>query len=206
MKSKSDKKDTIRGTTPVGLAVWPKLDRPDTKFDADGVFSTGLRLSAKDAAPLMKAIDKMMDDMTASVASEQRGRAPKRGDPPYRPFREEDGTESGDIIFNFKMKAVSRYKDRVDNRVPAIFDGSGKPLVLNGPMGGGSKIRVAYSASPYFVPAIGVGVSLRLEAVQVVDLVKRFDRNDPATYGFEVVDQQAGDDTFGAPANDEVDF
>lgn len=201
---KNEKKDSVRGTSPAGIAVWPKLDRPDTKFDADGVFSTGLRMSAKDAAPMMKMIDKMMDDMTASVAAEQRGRAPKRGDPPYRPFREEDGSESGDIVFNFKMKAVSRYKDRVDNRAPAIFDAAGKPMVLNGPVGGGSKMRVAYSASAYFVPAIGVGVSLRLEAVQILELVKRFDRNDAATYGFETVETQVSEDSF--PADDQVDF
>ena len=39
-----------RFTSPKGIAVWPRLNEPDTKFKATGEFSTKLAYEADDAA------------------------------------------------------------------------------------------------------------------------------------------------------------
>ena len=36
-------------TTPIGTAVYPHLNEPDTKFEDDGVYTTQLRLTAEEA-------------------------------------------------------------------------------------------------------------------------------------------------------------
>jgi len=45
-----NKRDTIRFITPRGIAIYPKLHKPDTKFKPQGEYSVKLRLAA-DAAP-----------------------------------------------------------------------------------------------------------------------------------------------------------
>ena len=39
----------VRLTSPKGVAVYPKVNRPDTKFSEDGVYSTKLLVSKDDA-------------------------------------------------------------------------------------------------------------------------------------------------------------
>lgn len=43
---------------------------------------------------------------------------------------------------------------------------------------------MAYTAEPFFVAALGAGVSLRLQAVQIIELVQGGERT-AASYGFE---------------------
>ena len=54
---------------------------------------------------------------------------------------------------------------------PKVFDCKGKPLVEQLIVGNGSRIKIAFEPYGYDVPSIGVGASLRLKAVQIVDLV-----------------------------------
>jgi hypothetical protein len=68
-----------------------------------------------------------------------------------------DGREDG----LFLIPAKSQYK-------PVVFDAQKNPLAANISIGGGSKVR--FSAEVY---NYGDGISLRLNQVQVVDLVER---------------------------------
>ena len=45
-------------TTPAGTAFYPYLFTPDTKFDANGVYNVKLRLSEKEAKPIIDLINK----------------------------------------------------------------------------------------------------------------------------------------------------
>ena len=82
--------------TPKGVLVFPHLKSPDTKFDENGVWKTGLRLAGAEAQKLIAIIDKEIDESVAE-ASEKKSNV-KRGAPPYK--KDED---SEDFIFNFKL-------------------------------------------------------------------------------------------------------
>ena len=59
------KRDNI--TTPTGVAVYPHLKRPDTKFNPDGDYSVKLRLPAEDAESLVEKIDEAVENNFAKV-------------------------------------------------------------------------------------------------------------------------------------------
>ena len=90
-----DKKNIV---TPKGVLVFPHLKSPDTKFDENGVWKTGLRLAGAEAQKLIAIIDKEIDE-SVTEASEKKSNV-KRGAPPYK--KDED---SEDYIFNFKLKS-----------------------------------------------------------------------------------------------------
>lgn len=107
-----------------------------------------------------------------------------------------DDEATGAIIFSFKMNATGKTKaGEVFTRQPAIFDAAGQPA-KGLRIGGGSTIRVSYELNPFYVPANGAGVSLRLYAVQVIELVE-FGGN-AGYFGFESEEQDGGTET--APA------
>ena len=79
--------------------------------------------------------------------------------------------ETGQICVKFNMKALIRKKNGEEfEQKPGIVDAKKKPIKAN--VGGGSVIKVAFEPVPYYNAAAGSGVSLRLKAVQVLDLVE----------------------------------
>lgn len=174
--------------TPVGIAVWPHLHAPDTKFDADGVLHTKLKLSGADAETLKSEIDAAIDAAVRERQSKDPKKKIKRADAPYKPETDNDGNETGATIFTFKVNAKGKRQDGTEfkNNV-GLYDSKMKPLV-GVRIGGGSEIRVSYEMSAYknYTPTIGQGVSLRLKGVQVVTL--REFGGDAASLGFGVID------------------
>ena len=96
-------------------------------------------------------------------------------------------TKSGDTFFRFK-KANSfvskRTGEKVVTSVP-IFDAEGTPLPKNLDVGNGSTVKVAFSLYPFNKTKAVQGLSLRLEAVQVLDLVAPVNSVDASSFGFE---------------------
>jgi hypothetical protein len=107
---------------------------------------------------------------------------------------------SWQIEFKFKCKAGGTTKaGKPWARTVAIFDAKGKPAKNIKEIWGGTEGKVSFTASPYFVAATGtVGLSLRLEAVQILKLVAGSSR-DAAGYGFgeEEGDFDATEETQG---------
>jgi hypothetical protein len=65
-----------------------------------------------------------------------------------------------------------------------LFDSKGAPLAAGTAIYGGTVGKVAFQAAPYFVAGQGMaGISLRLSAVQVIDLVGPGSRT-AAQHGF----------------------
>jgi len=165
-------------TTPKGVAVYPHLTKPDTKFNAEGVYTIKLKLEGADAEKLAKEIDAGIDasGVEAKADKKNAGKKIKRADPPYS--RKDDGS----IEFSFKMNATGKTKEgEVFTRKPIIFDKSAKP-VQGLRIGGGSIVKVGYEMVPFFTALVGAGVTLRLHAVQVLELVE-YGAN-AAYYGF----------------------
>lgn len=102
-------------------------------------------------------------------------------------YDEETEAETGEIEFRFKMTAsgVRKRDDKPWSRKPGLFDAGRNPLPKTVSIWGGTKGKVSFTAEPYWVAGQGAyGVSLRLEAVQVIDLVSAGQRS-ASSYGFE---------------------
>lgn len=191
----------IRITTPKGIAKFPRLDTPDTKFKASGIYSCRLILSAEDSAPIIEEAESMAhamlaytkDRLTDDLASEKDGQ--KKGklkkaladlkliDPAYRPVFDDEGEETGSYEFNFKMNATRTDKKtgKTSKMAPKFFDAKGNEMGVTA-IWGGSTLKISGQLSPFYT-ALGVGVSLRLSAVQIIKLVCG-GGGDAASYGF----------------------
>ena len=202
-------------TTPIGAAVWPSLHTPDTRFDEAGVYSTKLRFEGADAATVSAFLDEQYEQSRQEAAADliERGKAKttkaalakvKEGPDPYtQELDEETGEETGAILVNFKMKASgTRKKDGTTwTARPRLFDAQGNPVTDGLKVGSGSRLRINAEVNRYYVPALGAGVSLRLVAVQVIEL---------QTFGRTITAESAGFDAveggFSADDADESVF
>jgi hypothetical protein len=192
---------------PRGVAVFPKLNKPDTKFAPEGSYETKVEIAptSDDAvigkksvtqAQLIEALEEMRDaflvekkaELAANKDPKQKAKAKSItarsvGEPAY----DDDGEENGNLVVKAKMKAsgVSPKDGKPWTRKPNLFDAANKPMDIDGPaIYGGSVIKVAAKAVPYYMAAENfVGIALYLEAVQVLELVTGGGRTASA-YGF----------------------
>lgn len=178
-----------RYTTPAGIAQYPYLTKPDTKFNPDGEYKISLEIPGAAAQDLVTFLDEQFAEAQAKAKKENPGKKIKAGDVPYSV--DED---SGKVTFRFKLKAKVTPKsgDPFEQR-PALFDAKGKPL-QDAKIGGGSKVKVAYELIPYYTAIAGAGVSLRLKAVQVIDLVEYSGGASADAYGFGEEDGYEAED------------
>jgi hypothetical protein len=196
--------------TPTGTAVYPYLNRPDTQFDLDGEYKVGLVLPATDAQGLIQSIDKAMADALDKARQDNPAKAKKikQASPPYTDVTDDDGNETGEVKFNFKMKAKITTKDgTVITQRPGVFDASGSVLASDVTVGGGSKVKVSAELAPFFTDLVGAGITLRLKAVQVIELVQ-YQGKTADKYGFKVEEGYTATeptDNDNAP-DDEADF
>lgn len=147
-------------TTPKGIAQYPWLSTPDTKFSEEGEYKVNLVLSKEDAKPIIEEINRVFAENVKEETKKQ-GKEIKTANPPYADQLDDAGQPTGNVILRFKSKAA--YK-------PAIFDAKGNTMTESN-IWGGSEIRVNGSIAPYFTSMVGAGIALRLRAVQVIRLV-----------------------------------
>jgi hypothetical protein len=192
------KRKKVLVVTPIGVAVWPHLHSPDTKFDKDGVYRVQLAYPAEsaEAKQLVKQIDGWVmkaieEENKALVEGGKKAKAPasfKRADLPYKMETNDEGEETGRMLFNFKQKAKGKTREgEVFERRVALYLKGGAPLPKDKKIGGGSQLQVSYEPNPFFTGGLGAGVSLRMEAVMVHELVEWAQR-DASGYGFDVDD------------------
>ena len=172
-----------------GQALWAKLFEPDTKFDANGIYSISLVLPEVDAADMCE----QLDTLCAAKFDEEVEKKPALKNqlsiqPPYTPvYDRETGDATGEIEFKFKLKAKVNTRDgRTFEQKVAVVDAKRTPMTEEIAIGNGSDVKVAFEPMPYMVAGTKkVGVSLRLKAVQVIDLVEY---GSPATSVFDEED------------------
>lgn len=181
-----------------GTFVYPKVNKPDTKFKNEGQYQVRLRVPAEQAQPVMDRIDALAQEALAETKATlieqgkkvQAAKLSLAKDKPYRPALDDDGNETGEIEFNFKMTASGVDKDgRSWTRAPKFFSASGKELKGEDipQVWGGTVGRVSGTFNP-FCTAIGAGVSLRLGAIQIIELVTGGGGGDAASMGFGAED------------------
>lgn len=175
------KQNIVRITTPSGIAVYPKIEKADTKFDANGIYSVDLDLDQKEGGELAAKLQKIADESYAAECKAKGKKALKRSDMPWKE------TEDGKIRFKFKLKAKGGTGEKQWDQKPALFDAKGNPVKdLN--VGSGSIVKVAFDVVPYFTAMVGQGISLRLRAVQVIELRQFVAGDNFDAFGFKATD------------------
>jgi len=180
-----------RYVTPAGTAQYPYLTKPDTKFNPDGEYKLKLEIPADQAQDIVTFLDEQHELAQAKAKKENAGKKIKEGNAPY-----EVSEDSGKVVVNFKLKAKVTPKngDPFEQR-PALFDAKGKPLSTDVSIGGGSTVKVAYEVMPYYTAIAGAGVSLRVKAVQVINLVEYSGGAGAGAFGFGEEEGYEAEDT-----------
>lgn len=179
--------------TPVGIAVSAFITAPSTEYDEDGQYFVKLKLPTKDKSTqqLIKLIDAAAEsaynDALERLETPAERKKCKQADMSYKPEEDDDGNETGYTLFNFKRKAVR--KDKNDNIKPVklpLFDSVGRVVDPEGlDVWGGSEIAIAFKLVPFYTPQVGVGVSHRIEAIQLITVVSGGDQRTADDFGFQ---------------------
>jgi hypothetical protein len=165
-----------RLTSPKGVAKYPWLSSPDTQFNSDGVYKVSLLIDREEARELCEVLDKAAGEALAEAKSNAKSPAIAKQitmAPPYHVVTDDEGEETGQIEFRYKMNALVKFKDgTIKAMKPFIFDAFGKQMPVCPNVYGGSILKVNFSPAPYYAASNkSAGVSLRMNAVQIVELV-----------------------------------
>lgn len=166
------------GQTPEGEALWPAINSPSKKFDANGVYIVKLKIAADKAAQLVRDIDARIAQALDKATS--RATLPETIRLAETPYALCD--EGNAYVFTFKVRAkgVARGGRKYVNRV-TVWDADGNPSRAQ--VTHGSTIRVRFEYEPYNSGLVGVGVKLKLLAAQIIDQAKPA-ALDAAHFGF----------------------
>jgi hypothetical protein len=210
--------------SPKGISVYPRLVTPDTKFNADGVYSTRLRMPIERGQVLMDKLDAMAQESFDKAVADNGGKTFKivkgkktdiEKNPPYVVVLDDDGNPTGEVEFNFKMKA--QFKDKQGNTQklkPVLVDARGNTIKKAISVYGGSEMKVEFTPVQYS-SNLGCGVTCYLSAVQILKLVSgggghRFGADDDGDYEFEDEGDSgtgfSADDSGAAGEDDDNDF
>lgn len=200
-----DKKENLKGTTAVGVAIFPKLSKPDFKFKSEhGEYSLKLRLEGDAAAALKAKIDAFhakafeAESRSGKFYSESKEGSHQKGDPafgeytkPYKKAQDEDGNFlEGVYEFKFSMSAGGVSVDKAGNkeawsRKCTIVDAQLNPTSCD--IWGGSEVAISYGTRVWCSGGSGFGISLSPIGVQVIKLVSRGEQTGESL-GFGAVD------------------
>jgi hypothetical protein len=154
--------------TPIGEAVYPRLLKPDTKFNEAGEYKVTLKIKKQDAVTILSDLDKYLNDSLATFEKEAKGKKLKLAPKPY-------SVEGDFFLVKMKMKAsgINKKTKQLFTQRPIVVDAKKNPVPLDTYIDSGSKCKCVFDAIPYNSPMTGAGITLRLKMVQVIELVTR---------------------------------
>lgn len=184
MAAKEKKAPLMKLNTPLGVAKFPWLNTPDTRFDDAGVYKVDLVLPEDDpkVQALIGKIKKVYEEFRATLPAPKNKKEPESYG--YSPDYDAEGNETGYLVFKLKAKA-SYQNDKqevVELPAPAKFDAKLQKIPDDTPIWSGSTMIANFSPSPYF-QGKNCGVTLRLNAVQILELKTR-GTGSASDYGF----------------------
>lgn len=183
----------VKITTPQGTAIWPKLNEPDRKFQPEGVYSVRLRLPDEEAESLIARLKEVHAIEYKARCVELGKKTLKQAPMPWAQSTNWDQDSesqvpvegSTDFKFSLKAKVTTKAGKSWDQR-PVLLDARLNPIPEDAdPIGGGSSIRISCEVYPWYTASLGFGISLRLRAVQVLEL-KTYKGD--VDHGFDVQD------------------
>ncbi|MBL4783894.1 MAG: hypothetical protein JKY49_00550 [Cohaesibacteraceae bacterium] len=172
-----------------GIAEYPALANADYKFDAElGTYKCNIKLPYDDAKRYMAQIAEIYKEHTGKPASLSKS---VKG---LWSFEEdEDGENTGDVIFKISVKNKKKKDGSLWDRKPFLMDANTDPVALGVEPSGGSVLTVKAEIYCWEYQS-SKGVSLQPVAVQILKLVQRSNGADAS--GFEK------SEGFTSPQND----
>lgn len=172
-----------------GVLKYPHLQVADTKFSAEGVFRTKIRLNRAENADLIAQIDAMADETLAATNADAvatKKRDAKTGKPvvyerhlPYQIDFDDDGEDSGFILLTVKSK-----------KKPVLVDSRGVDITTRcPPIWSGTVAKILGSLSPCIVQGSKLaGVTAFLNQAMIIDLKTSgmSETMEPETDGFSI--------------------
>lgn len=201
-------------TSPKGVAVFPHLIEPDTKFNANGEYNVRLELDPSDPgvdaflrfieAEATASYEETIEKLNASGGPGKAKAKQLKLNSPVKDVYDDEGEPTGLKQVSFKTAAT--YKDKtgaVKSKKVKFFDASATPKPFYPEsLWGGSEIKVAFAVARYYIAGQqAAGASLYINAVQVIKLVEGGGGNaDEFGFGGEEGGFAADDGGFGAGA------
>ena len=174
----NQKKKKIILVTPTGVAIYPHLQEPNTRFDADGRYEVRMRWPTEVIQPIVDKVDKMIAEFHTETFKDDKKKAktiPK--DSPFKAVLDDDGEETGETECKFSLRATIGWKDKTTGerkgrkQRPTVVDAKRKETKVS-PYSG-SEMKVAFEPKPgYWTGQSKVSASLNLEGVQIIKLVE----------------------------------
>jgi hypothetical protein len=189
------KKEYAKATSPAGEARWPHLKEPEVFEGVEQGYTVKLVLNKEETDALLARI---AAEWEKSEESEKVAKGSK-----VEPYLGGSVNKNGDFEFKFKTKASYKTSngDIVKRKVP-MFDAKGRAGEFN--LGNGSTIRVSFQFIPFYKSGKAFGVSLWMEAVQVIKLVEfGGSAGNANAYGFEETDGYDSEQVASFPRSDE---
>lgn len=181
--------------TPIaGEVKWCKIFEPDFKFNKHGERSLEFIVSPEDGElilDMLKEVKKLDKDAFKKAS---KGRTIKWQDF-YKEDLDRDEKPTGKWSFKFKVKG----NDQRDCPNVALVDSRGKVIKGLNKIGNGSLIKVAFEPHGWYTGALGGGISLKLQAVKLLDLVEYGDYDATSAFG----DEDEGGFVYGEGADNE---
>lgn len=160
--------------TPIVTARYPHLNKPDTRFDDEGVYKCD-GIAPADAPETIELIaylegirDAKFDELDA-----KKQKTYSKADV-YEVELDDAGDETGNVIFKTKLNAVGKNAKTNETwaNSPKLFDSQGNKLPEDVSIWSGSKLIIAGKVMAYAMGSTkSVGVSLKCDGVQVLELV-----------------------------------
>lgn len=198
------KQNYTRLTSPRGVFVYPHLTEPDTKFvKPDGEYHTKFALDAEDevteafVAKLQAILDAYIEENPDELTKAKLKKATKAeiGEEEV----DDEGEETGRLIFKFKLKAVVSTKDKSWPQKPRLFDSSANPIEGDINIWTGSEGKANIEVFPYYMESTKTfGLSLRIKGAQILKLVEGSGGASASDMGFGTEDDGYVSDSSGA--------
>lgn len=177
--------------TPKGVAKFAWLNKPDTKYKAEGEYHVTLAFDAdvfetapiksKDPALNGKSLKQLIEETTKAAVAEAKKENPKvakqiKAGNGYTMETDDEGNETGRVLVNVKMKASFKDKKTQEevNIKPVVYSADRQELKNPPLIYGGSTLKALFTLSPYYVAGQKTaGCTLRLRGVQIIELAER---------------------------------
>jgi len=202
----------IKYVSPAGEAVYPYVNKADTADIAGKpqrpAFKTGLRLPEDSEAgtiqggkavpeTLRQLIDRLVDEAWDEHDIPPKYKKVAEKAYPYDEEVDASGEPTGNLLFKFKQnESIKMPSGEIVKLKIALFDAKKQKVTAN--VGGGSRIKVAFTHRPYGMVSgkqYNVGISLDFSAVQVLELVE-FGGGNADSFGFGEEDGYEGADAY----------
>lgn len=168
--------EVVKIVTPRGVAKWPHLQVPDTKFKESGEYRLDFVIPEDEAEELLAQIDELNEKFYAKAKEGLKPVEAKRlvKATPYKREEDDEGQETGNIIITFKRDAVRTTKEGVQHTFkPEIYDAAGSLVTEDLKIGTGTVLKVSCIARPMGTnPLKLAGVKLLFKAAQVIELTQ----------------------------------